>query len=79
LPGRPAAVALRKLLGLFGEPALVYEIALVLKAQEVRPARLSGAGARLGLDSFVVDGPAMHERTDMRYSIRPLAPLRSNA
>jgi type VI secretion system protein ImpH len=82
LPGRPAAVALRKLLSLFGEPALVYEIALVLKAQEVQPARLSGAleaGARLGLDSFVVDGPATHARTDMRYAVRPLAPLRSNA
>jgi type VI secretion system protein ImpH len=78
LPGRAASVALRKMLGLFAEPTVVYEAALVLRAEEVRPAVLTGSlgqGARLGQDSFVLDGPITSDRTDMRYDIRPMEPL----
>jgi type VI secretion system protein ImpH len=78
LPGRAASVALRKMLGLFAEPTVVYETALILLAQEVRPAMLTGGlgqGARLGQDSFVLDGPIAADRTDMRYDIRPMDPL----
>jgi type VI secretion system protein ImpH len=78
LPGRAASVALRKMLGRFAEPTVVYEAALILLAQEVRPAMLTGSlgqGARLGQDSFVLDGPIASDRTDMRYDIRPMDPL----
>jgi type VI secretion system protein ImpH len=72
-------VALRKMLVLFGEPTLVYEVALVLQGAEVRPATLRpGAGAQLGLHSFLVTGALAGDRTDMRYDIRPLAPLRAS-
>lgn len=77
LPERSAAVALRKMLSLFGEQTLVYEVALILQGKEVRPATLSGAaGTRLGLHSFLVDGEVSGDRTDMRYDIRPMGPLR---
>lgn len=78
LPGRASSVALRKMLGLFAEPTIVYEAALVLRAKEVRPAALTSslaAGTRLGQDSFVLDGPITADRTDMRYDIRPMDPL----
>jgi type VI secretion system protein ImpH len=78
LPGRPGAVALRTMLGLFAEQTVVYEAALILRAQEVRPAVLANErtlGARLGQDSFLLDGPVVQDRTDMRYDIRPMAPL----
>jgi type VI secretion system protein ImpH len=78
LPGRAASLALRKMLGLFAEPTVLYEAALILRAGEVRPAVLANSlakGARLGQDSFVLDGPTTSDRTDMRYDIRPMDPL----
>lgn len=74
LPGTPGARTLRTLLGLFANPALDYEIALALRRADVAPLRLAGAG-RLGLDSFVLSAPAAADRTDLRYLLRPLAPL----
>lgn len=77
LPGRAGAVALEKMLGLFGVPTLVYTVALVLGAGEVRPIQLGGSQrTRLGLDSFMLDGPAPDDRTDMRFQLRPMRPLR---
>lgn len=77
LPGRAGAVALEKMLGLFGVPTLVYTVALVLRAGEARPVQLGGCKrTRLGLDSFMLDEPAPADRTDMRYQLRPLRPLR---
>jgi type VI secretion system protein ImpH len=76
LPGRAGEAALRKMLGLFAVQTLVYEVSLVLRASEVRPLGLaSKANTRLGLDCFLVQGPASRDRADMRYEIRPLAPL----
>jgi type VI secretion system protein ImpH len=80
LPGRTGARALAKMLSLFGEQTLVYEVALVLHGAEVRPATLcQGTGSRLGLHSFLVAGAVAGERTDMRYDIRPLPPLQGLA
>jgi type VI secretion system protein ImpH len=79
LPGREASLALRKLLGLFAEQTLVYEAVLVLRGEEVRPAVLANSpqqGARLGQDSFVLERTISFDRTDMRYDIRPMEPLR---
>ncbi|MFL6676150.1 MAG: type VI secretion system baseplate subunit TssG [Massilia sp.] len=78
LPHAAGAVALGKMLSLFGEQTVTYEIALVLRAQEVHPVCLMGGaeqGARLGLDSFMLSGPVDGDRTDMRYDLRPMEPL----
>jgi type VI secretion system protein ImpH len=76
LPGRAGETALRKMLAMFAAPALVYEVELVLRASEVQPAGLaSSATARLGLDCFMLQGPVKQDRADMRYDIRPMAPL----
>lgn len=72
LPGRPAAQALAEMLALIAEPMLAYEVVLVLRADEVATAILSGPG-RLGLDSFLCDRDSTRDRTDMRYVLRPLA------
>jgi type VI secretion system protein ImpH len=75
LPGRPAAHALDCLLRLVAEPTLIYEIVLVLRRDAVDPVRLAGdnpANARLGLDSFLGASSADHDRTDMRYCLRPV-------
>jgi type VI secretion system protein ImpH len=76
LPGREAGQALADLLRLVAEPMLIYEIVLVLRRDAVQPASLAGANpptARLGLDSFLGESAADHDRTDMRYALRCLA------
>jgi len=75
LPRAPAASALRTLLGLFAAPALAYEIELVLRRSELRALRLGERSGQLGLDSYLVTTPATLDRADMRYELRPLAPL----
>lgn len=78
LPHSEGAVALKKMLSLFGEQTVAYEVMPILRGREVRQICLSGGageGARLGLDSFLVSGPGAGDRTDMRYDIRPMAPL----
>lgn len=90
LPRAPAAASLRTLLGLFAAPTLAYEIVLVLRRQEVGAIRLGGAAGhgappdaappacghrRLGLDSYLATAPTALDRADMRYELRPLAPL----
>jgi type VI secretion system protein ImpH len=75
LPHGAAARALRTLLGLFATPTLSYEIVLVLRRDALQPVQLAGAGRRLGVDSFLLSGPAPSDRADMRYEIRPMAPL----
>jgi type VI secretion system protein ImpH len=78
LPGAAGALALNRMLSLFGEQTVTYEIELILRAEEVRPVCLVGGAepvARLGLDSFMLSGPVDGDRTDMRYDIRPMAPL----
>jgi type VI secretion system protein ImpH len=78
LPGRAAARALADLLRLVAEPVLIYEIVLVLRRDAVQAASLGGAAppmARLGLDSFLGERSADHDRTDMRYELRCLSPV----
>jgi type VI secretion system protein ImpH len=75
LPGFASARALRTLIGLFATPTLSYEIVLVQRRDTLQPIQLAGAGRRLGVDSYLLTGPAAADRADMRYEIRPLAPL----
>jgi type VI secretion system protein ImpH len=78
LPDAAGARTLHRMLSLFGAPTVTFEIVLVLQAEAVRPVCLVGGAepvARLGLDSFMLGGPAGGDRADMRYDIRPLAPL----
>lgn len=75
LPAGAGARALRTLLGLFAAPALSYEIVLVLRRDAVRPLRFDAAPRRLGVDSVLASAQVAGDRADMRYEIRPLAPL----
>jgi type VI secretion system protein ImpH len=77
LPGTPGACMLRTLLGLFGVATLSYEIELAVRRSELAPLRLGddGVPARLGLDAYLPGGPLPAERADLRYVLRPLAPL----
>jgi type VI secretion system protein ImpH len=78
LPHAAGAAALKKMLSLFGEQTITYEVVLILQAREVQPVCLVGAaepGARLGQDSFMLSAPVDRDRTDMRYDIRPMGPL----
>jgi type VI secretion system protein ImpH len=78
LPGGAGAIALKNTLCLVGEQTGVYEVELVLRADEVRPVCLTGPadpGARLGQDSFMLSEPVRRDRADMRYDVRPMEPL----
>jgi type VI secretion system protein ImpH len=75
LPHAAGAQALRTLLGLFGAPALAYEIVLVLARSELRPMRLAGGPQRLGRDGYLITAPVLTDRADMVYEMRPMAPL----
>jgi type VI secretion system protein ImpH len=75
LPQAAAAQALRTLLGLFASPTLAYDIVLVLRRAAAGPTQLAAPGRRLGLDSYLLDGPAASDRADLHYELRPLAPL----
>ena len=75
LPHGSGAAALRTLLGLFAAPTLSYEVVLVLRADRLGALRLGAHSRRLGLDSYMVTAPAGADRDDMRYELRPMAPL----
>jgi type VI secretion system protein ImpH len=75
LPHGAGAATLRTLLGLFAAPTLSYEVVLVLRRTELRALRLGERSRRLGLDGYLVTAPATADRDDMRYELRPLAPL----
>lgn len=78
LPSGDMAAALRGILAAFAVPGVDFEVQLVLRADEVGYSRLSGApaiGTRLGRDSFLVTAPVRSDRADMRYLLRPMAPL----
>lgn len=82
LPNAPASVALNKMLSLFGDQTVTYEIKLILRAQEIRKICLGGPidlGARLGQDSFLVSVSSSTDRTDMGYQIRPMGGLPTRA
>ncbi|WP_413671535.1 type VI secretion system baseplate subunit TssG [Massilia cellulosiltytica] len=72
LPGGRAARALGNMVTMFTGLSLEYEVQLVLRADEVRGSTLSGTrttGGRLGWDGFLVDGPQIQDRADVRYEI----------
>lgn len=84
LPGGTAAEALRAILQAVAGPTVGFEVQLILRAEDVTPSRLAGAGpdsapACLGRDSFMLSTAhatcARTDRTDMRYLLRPMAPL----
>jgi type VI secretion system protein ImpH len=75
LPRAAGAGALRTLLGLFGAPTLTYEVVLVLARSELRPMRLAGGPQGLGRDGYLITAPALLDRDDMVYELRPMAPL----
>jgi type VI secretion system protein ImpH len=78
LPSGAAADALEKMLGLFGNQTLTYEIQLVLRAEDIHQLCLGGGidiGGRLGHDSFLVTATSEADRCDMSYTVQPLAPL----
>ncbi|MDN4055610.1 type VI secretion system baseplate subunit TssG [Massilia sp. YIM B02763] len=75
LPHGARALRLRTLLGLFAAPALAYEVELVLRRADVPPPRLAQDGPRLGVDGWLLGGPATTDRADLRYELRPLGPL----
>jgi len=78
LPCGAGARALERLLCLFGNPTISYDVRLILKAAEVKPMCLAGGAtppARLGQDSFLVAATETRDRGDMFYRMTPLAPL----
>jgi type VI secretion system protein ImpH len=75
LPHGSGAATLTSLLGLFAAPTLSYEVVLVLRRTELRALRLGERSRRLGVDSYVVTAPAVADRDDMRYELRPLGAL----
>jgi type VI secretion system protein ImpH len=78
LPGGDSALALLRLLRLFGSQTISYEVRLTLRAQDIGPLCLSGAGGRpvrLGQDSFLVTETGEADRNDMSYRLTPLPPL----
>ena len=71
LPGRPAALALRRMLVLFGLPGISFDVRLVLRRDDVRGCTLGGDGnACLGQHAFLLSEPAPVNRDDMQYEIR---------
>jgi type VI secretion system protein ImpH len=75
LPGGANALALHEKLTSYTGVCLEYEVLLVLRAADVRSARLvpDHGGARLGWDSFVLGGAASpDDRAEVRYDIHAL-------
>jgi type VI secretion system protein ImpH len=76
LPSGAHSAALRAILHRFAPPTVGFEVQLVLRAQDVHPARLAGRASppvRLGRDSFLVSDDVPDNRADMRYLILPPA------
>lgn len=74
LPGAKASQALDKLLKLFTNHALEYEVQLILRAQDVQSVALNSqrSGGKLGWDTFVTSGPALQDRADVRYTLNAI-------
>lgn len=74
LPGGRAARALESMLTMFTGLSLEYEVQLVLRAADVHGVTLSDerASGRLGWDGFLVEGPQLADRADVRYEIHSL-------
>lgn len=73
LPGGPAALALKELLGLMTGVTLEYEVRLALRAQDVKGSRLGADAPRLGWDSFLLTRASPQDRHDPGYDLLALA------
>lgn len=76
LPGGPAAHALRQLLALVSGAALEYEVRLVLRAADVRPALLTPSeddAPRLGWNALLCTGRETVDRDEAAYDLHALA------
>lgn len=58
--------ALKAMLALFAPPNLRFEVRVILRAQDVRPARLN-ADMTLARDTFLTGSPSLVDRDDIRY------------
>jgi type VI secretion system protein ImpH len=74
LPGNTAAISLEKILTMFTNVCLEYEVQLVLQAQDVRSVTLNSKckGGRLGWDTILAVSPDVNDRADVRYEIHAL-------
>lgn len=76
LPSSSGAQDLNKMLSMFSVPGLQFDVSVALRAQDVYGVRLApdraGAGARLGLDAFMLTGDPQIDRCEVRYQITPL-------
>jgi type VI secretion system protein ImpH len=72
LPTGEAAVALAKMLALFGAPGLQYEVRLVLGEQCIEPFVLSARNPRrLGWNTFLPGAPGKTVKAEVRYMLHP--------
>ena len=74
LPGGRAALALKKMLTLFTNLSLEYEVQLILRRQDVQRMHFDAASlsGRLGWDTFLMTKEAETDRADVRYEIHAL-------
>ncbi|WP_394780050.1 type VI secretion system baseplate subunit TssG [Undibacterium sp.] len=74
LPGEQAAKSLEKMLTMFSNLCLEYEVQLILRKQDVHGTSLEAerTGGRLGWDSFLTTGDATEDRQDVKYEIHAL-------
>ncbi|HEV7814376.1 MAG TPA: type VI secretion system baseplate subunit TssG [Janthinobacterium sp.] len=83
LPGGAGAIAIQRMLSLFGNQGVGYEIRLTLRAEDVGGIRLGqqapAAQARLGWDSFLLTQQDNADRSDVRYELCPMAPFPGTA
>lgn len=67
------AIALKNMLAMFETPILLYEVQLILHAEDVKGITLSASapngGSRLGIDAFLITQPAEHDRCDTCYMV----------
>ena len=75
LPGAKAANALEKMLTMFTNVCLEYEVQLILCANDVVGATLEDdrTCGRLGWDTFLTTTPEQNDRSDVRYDIHALS------
>ncbi len=73
LPGGAAAASLTKWLALLTGSVLEYEVRLLIRAEDVRPAGLVASdGVRLGWDSHLCSRPSLTDRADTCYHLHTL-------
>jgi len=75
LPGGRAARALKSLVTMFTGVTLEYEVALVLRAADVRSVRMVPGQTlgRLGWDAYLVEGVQVEDRSDVHYGIHDVS------